>query len=285
MKTKDKKIMTIILAVILALPTIYAVGSIGVRVQSKKYNLISLDTSSLPEPLTAPVEETDIELTDFTMHYAKYGSGEKSVILIHGNGSSHKRLEEIAKYLGNYFTVYLPDSRCHGESTDPGVISYELMAKDTLEFMNKLGIEKPYLIGHSDGGIIALTFASMYPDKAAGIISCGANSDPSTFKPYFTIGVKLNNLIKPDKLNDMMLTLPNFTKEDFAKITIPTYIVAGEKDIMWLSDSVYIHESIKDSKIAIIKNGSHSSYISNDGKQGFVLAVKCLKDFGENIEY
>ena len=44
---------------------------------------------------------------------------------------------------------------------------------------------------------------------------------------------------------------------------------------MWLSDSVLIHESIKDSKIAIIKGGDHSSYISQDGKQAYVLA----KDF------
>ena len=284
MKKKGKKAMIIILIIALVIAVGSGVWSLGVRIESKKYNLISLDTSSLPEPIAAPDEETDIELNDFTMHYAKYGNGEKSVILIHGNGSSHKRLEEIASYLGNYYTVYAPDSRCHGESTDPGVISYKLMAKDISEFIDKLNIEKPYIIGHSDGGIIALTLASMYPDKLSGIISCGANSEPSTMKPYFIISTKINNFFKPDKLNDMMLTLPDFTKEDFEKITVPTYIVAAEHDIMWLSDTVYIHESIKNSKIAIIKNGNHSSYMSMDGKQGFVLAMKCLSEFGEKNE-
>ena len=77
-----------------------------------------------------------------------------------------------------------------------------------------------------------------------------------------------------------MLTLPDFTKEDFAKIKCPTLIAAGEYDIMWLSDSVLIHESIKNSEIAIIKGGNHSSYISQDGKQAYILA----KNFFSKIE-
>lgn len=279
MKKKGKKALKIIICLLLVIAVGYGIYSVNVRVQSKKYNLISLDTSDLPEPLSAPAEETDVELNDFTMHYVKYGEGEKSVILIHGNGSSHKRLEEIATYLGNYYTVYATDSRCHGQSTDPGEISYKLMAKDTAEFIDKLGLDKPYIMGHSDGGIIALTFASMYPDKCAGIISCGANSAPSTMKPFFLWEVEISNFFHKDKLNDMMLTLPDFTQEDFAKITVPTYIVAAEHDIMKLSDNVYIHESIPQSKIAIIKNGNHSSYMSMDGKKGFVLAMKCLGEF------
>lgn len=281
MKKKSRKTLKVLVvfAVIAAICT--GVWQTYVRIESKKYNLIKLDTSSLPAPLEKPVEETDVKLNDFTAHYAKYGSGEESVILLHGNGSSHKRLEEIATYLGNYYTVYLPDSRCHGESTDPGVISYKLMAKDVSEFIDALGIEKPYIMGHSDGGIIALTFASMYPDKSSGIISCGANSAPSTMKFYFLWEVRIQNLFHKDKLNDMMLTLPDFTQEDFEKITVPTYIVAAEHDIMKLSDNVYIHESIPQSKIAIIKNGNHSSYMSMNGKQGFVLAMKCLGEFKE----
>ena len=91
-------------------------------------------------------------------------------------------------------------------------------------------------------------------------------------KPYFTIGVKFNNLIKHDKLNDMMLTLPQIDEELLSKITCPAYIVAGESDIMWLSDTVFIHESIPGSKIAIIEGAKHSSYMSRDGKQAYVLA-------------
>ena len=148
------------------------------------------------------------------------------------------------------------------------------MAKDIKEFIEALNLEKPYLMGHSDGGINALTVAYTYPDLLGGFISCGANTTPNTFKPYFTIGVAVNNLFNPNKLNDMMLTEPQINEELLSRITCPAYIVAGEYDVMWLSDSVLIHNSIKNSKIAIIKGGNHSSYISQDGKQAYVLALE-----------
>lgn len=133
-------------------------------------------------------------------------------------------------------------------------------------------LDKPYLMGHSDGGINAITVAYTYPDLLGGFVSCGANSVPETFKPYFPFGVRVMNMIKPDKLNDMMLTLPQIDVEKLSKITCPAFIVAGEYDIMWLSDTAFIHENIKNSKVAIIKSANHSSYISQDGKQAYILA-------------
>ncbi len=38
------------------------------------------------------------------------------------------------------------------------------------ELLAKLGIEKPILIGHSDGGSISLIFAGKYPDGVSGLI-------------------------------------------------------------------------------------------------------------------
>ena len=127
-------------------------------------------------------------------------------------------------------------------------------------------------MGHSDGGINALTVAYTYPDLLGGFISCGANTTPKTFKPYFPLGVKIFNLMKPNKLNDMMLTLPQMNADLLSQITCPAYIVAGEYDIMWLSDTAFIHQCIPHSKVAIIKGADHSSYISQNGKQAYTLA-------------
>ena len=269
---KGKKAALAVGCIAAAIAVGFGAWRITVHQQSKKYNMITPDTTALPSPVFGPALETDIQLSEVKMHYAVYGESGHPLILVHGNGGSHKSLEEAALYLANEYTVYAIDSRCHGQSSDPGEISYDLMAKDIKEFIEALGLEKPYLMGHSDGGINALTVAYTYPDLLGGFISCGANTKPEKFKPYFTIGVKFNNLIKHDKLNDMMLTLPQIDEELLSKITCPAYIVAGESDIMWLSDTVFIHESIPGSKIAIIEGAKHSSYMSRDGKQAYVLA-------------
>ena len=206
------------------------------------------------------------------MHFVKYGEGEKTVILLHGNGGSAKSLSEAAAYLANEYTVYCLESRCHGQSSDPGVITYDLMAKDVYEFINAKGLVKPFVMGHSDGGMVALAAASHYPDLLGAVISCGSNSNPATLKSFFRTKVKINNAFKKDKLNDLMLTLPDFTPEFLGRITAPVLVVAGEFDIMPLSDTVYIHDNIANSEIAIVKMANHSSYMSHDGKQAYALA-------------
>jgi pimeloyl-ACP methyl ester carboxylesterase len=276
---KGKKILTAVGCVALAA----AIGTgawLGyVRHESKKYNLITLDEPDIAPIATDPVE-ADIELSDMTMHYAVYGDEGYPLILVHGNGGNKDSLKEAAGYLASDYKVYVIESRCHGQSSDPGVISYDLMAKDIKEFIEALGLEKPYLMGHSDGGINALTVAYTYPDLLGGFISCGANTTPDTFKPYFPLGVKILDIFKPNKLNDMMLTLPQMNADLLSQITCPAYIVAGEYDIMWLSDTVFIHECIENSKIAIIKGADHSSYISQNGKQAYTLA----KEFFGSME-
>ena len=242
-----------------------------VHYQSKAYNLITLTARDLPAKQEA-VEDDYVQLSEVRMHYVRYGTGVQPVILIHGNGGSAQSLKELAQYLANDYSVYCLDSRCQGQSSDPGVITYDLMAQDVWEFIGAKLTVKPYVLGHSDGGIVALSLASLYPDSVAAVISCGANSHPSKFKWYFTLGVKINNLFHKDKLNDLMLQLPDFTPDYLARIKAPTYIVAGEYDIMPLSDSVYLHEHIADSDIAIVKGADHSSYVSQHGGRIYQLA-------------
>ena len=174
----------------IALSAIVSLGvwQLYVRQQSEKYNLITLETSKLPEPVSE-FEEGFAELSEVKMHYRIYGKEGHPLVLVHGNGGSFDSLDEAATYLANDYKVYLIESRCHGQSSDPGEISYDLMAKDIKEFCDKMNLEKPYLMGHSDGGINALTVAYTYPDLLGGFISCGANTTPETFKPYFPLGV------------------------------------------------------------------------------------------------
>ena len=245
--------------------------------QPAKYNAITLDTSNLPTPVTEPRVDAFVQLEDVKMHYQVYGENKPPLILIHGNGGSVKSLREAAQYLANDFTVYLPESRCHGQSSDPGVITYELMAKDFMQFIEAMGLKKPVIMGHSDGAINAIQLAADYPDVPGAIIACGANSNPDTFKPYFPFGVWVKNIFEKDKLNDLMLTLPDFTEEYLAQITCPTYVVSGQYDIMWLTDTVYLHEAIKGSDMAVIRRADHSSYMSQNGKRAYVLATDWLK--------
>ena len=267
---KRRAILVIILVLVLTIGAAVG-GYFGmVRRQSQDY-LVNLVEDDLP-PKAEAAEDDYVQLEDVQMHYVRYGTGAQPVVLIHGNGGNTDSLKELAQYLANDYTVYCLDSRCQGKSSDPGVITYDLMAKDVWQFIQAKMTAKPYVLGHSDGGIVALSLASAYPDDIAACVSCGANSHPDKFKWYFTLAVKIGNLFHKDKLNDLMLELPDFTPEFLARIAVPTYVVAGEYDIMPLEDSVYIHQHVAGSRLAIVKDADHSSYVSQHGGRIYGLA-------------
>ncbi len=273
-----QKIIISVLSITVALCIIIGVLYCYQKKVTAPLHPADVKVGTLPEkqPL---IEEGYVQLSEVNMHYLKYGSGEQSVLLVHGNGGSAESLVSIAELMANEYTVYCIAERCQGKSSDPGVITYELMAKDVSEFIANKGLIKPYVIGHSDGGMVAIALAANYPDVPGAIVSFGANSNPSTFKFYFTAGVWMNNLFHKNKLNDLMLKEPDFTKEYLSRITAPTYIVAGEKDIMHASDVQYLSENIPGSKCTVVKNADHSGYVC-DGR-GYTLSKNFLDSLRE----
>lgn len=98
-----------------------------------------------------------ITVNGASIFYSVYGSG-KPVILLHGGRSTGNiAFEKLIPILEDKFMVYVPDARGHGRSSNPaGFLSYRQMAEDYIAFIKELHIEKPTIIGWSDGGQVIL---------------------------------------------------------------------------------------------------------------------------------
>ena len=94
-----KKVLKAIGSVAMAVVVGAGIWQIAVHQQSKKYNMISLDTSDVPTPITNIIKEDDIQLSEVKMHYSVYGESGYPLILVHGNGGSQNSLKEAATYL------------------------------------------------------------------------------------------------------------------------------------------------------------------------------------------
>lgn len=241
---------------------------------------IVIDTSAVPSAVEEMKGNGFAQLSEMEMYYEVYGEGEKNVVLIHGNGGYRYSLHDAATYLANDYTVYVVEERCHGESTDCDEITYDLMAKDIAEFIRFKELDKPIVIGHSDGAIVGLTLAHDYPDLPGAVLAYGANSSPEAAWFQFRFWVNWENLLEKDKLNDLMLSGPYFTEEYLSKISCPCYIVSSSHDLMPITDTIYMAKYIKNSEYNIIKDGNHGSYISDDGKQAYALSRAYLDKIG-----
>jgi len=106
------------------------------------------------------------------LHYQRIGEG-PDVVMLHGlTGNLAVWHLHIVPRLSDRFRVLTPDLRGHGYSDMPPTgYSADDMAGDLLDLLDSLGIEKPFLVGHSFGADVSLYFAHRYPDRVGQVVA------------------------------------------------------------------------------------------------------------------
>lgn len=99
------------------------------------------------------------------LNYKKYGSEEKTLIILHGLFGSLDNWQTLGKRFGEHFTTYIVDQRNHGKSPHLDSHNYQEMANDLNELIDELNVEDIYLIGHSMGGKTAMQFSIEKPHR------------------------------------------------------------------------------------------------------------------------
>ena len=94
-----------------------------------------------------------------------------SILLMHGSGLTHIvwSLHE-QFYASQGFNVLSVDLPGHGNSECPSLESIEKISNWVKSLINVLGIKKIIIIGHSQGSLIGIDFASRYPDLISSLV-------------------------------------------------------------------------------------------------------------------
>ena len=86
----------------------------------------------------------------------------------------------MASILENDFHILRYDCRGQGKSPKPqGVYSLDDHTKDLEQLLNKLEITDLHLVGLSNGGRIALSFAELNPVRALSVVACDTYDRPT----------------------------------------------------------------------------------------------------------
>jgi len=106
-----------------------------------------------------------VQTAGIRMHYLQQGTGDP-VILIHGFPETSFEWRHQLAALGEHYAVFAPDTRGFGQTEKPGNrVSRHLLARDIIDFMDALGIERAAVVGHDWGGIIAFKVAIDWPER------------------------------------------------------------------------------------------------------------------------
>lgn len=201
------------------------------------------------------------------MYYTEKGQGEP-FILLHGNGENSSIFDKLSDKFAEKYRVIAIDTRGHGKSPmGEELFSIYQFADDLNKFMEMRGIEKANILGFSDGGNIAMVFASKHPEKVIKLIANGANSKPSGMKTgihlamwimyfiYGVLGVFSEKYRKKKLLFALMLFEPNLTADDLKSISAPTLVLVGTDDLIKEKESRYIAKTIPDAELRFVLGG------------------------------
>lgn len=222
---------------------------------------------------------------DIALYYREKGNKEP-FILLHGNGEDGSYFENQIDYFSDKYRVIALDTRGHGKSPRGNApFTIEQFSRDLYDFMTGLKISNAIILGFSDGANIAMKFAIKHPNMVKALILNGGNLNSKGVKRTTQIPIEMGYRIanrfaskSPDaKRNAEMLGLmvnePNISPVELSKITAPTLVICGKRDMIKESHTKEIAVNIPSAKLSIIK-GNH--FIANKRAAAFNKEVEAF---------
>ena len=193
-----------------------------------------------------------------------------TLILLHGNGEDHTYFVKQIPAFSPHFRLVLMDTRGQGQSTGgDGELNFSVFAADLLALMDHLQIAKAHLLGFSDGGNLALTFALAHPERVQSLILNGANLEPGGVKLSTQLPIVLGygccRLLSPfsrkarqnGALLGLMVNHPHIPPQALAALTMPALVIVGERDMIRDRHSQLIARSLPNAQFVRIPGGDH----------------------------
>lgn len=222
------------------------------------------------------------------LYVETYGSGQP-LLMIHGNGGSISTMSKQIQYFTPHYRVIVADSRGHGKSEiGKGRLTYEQMADDLVAMLDQRSIKSVNILGWSDGGILGLLISIHHPERVSKLVIMGANLVPSGAYDWALDWVAKQNkdvdelIAKGDKSQpwsvikqylDLLGKQPNIPVSDLSKITAPTLVTAGDKDVIRGEHTLQIFENIPKAHLCIFPGATHMIPIENSDEFNRTVAT------------
>jgi pimeloyl-ACP methyl ester carboxylesterase len=174
------------------------------------------------------VRELSVAARSAELYVRVVGTGDsrQTLMLIHGGpGFSHQYLRELEQLASKELTVVSYDQRGCGQSTSAGqrLGDFDLAGySHDLEAVRRAVTERPiHLLGHSWGGVVAMHYATRYPQHVRSLILIA--SPPASWRGMQEGGERFEARLKVlQQRGSVPLDLPSDPHEH-ARLVLPVY--------------------------------------------------------------
>ena len=249
-----------------------------------------------PVPAVAEPVADRVEVNGMQMYYEVSGQGDP-VIVLHGSYMNIPSMGAIIPKLAETHKVYALELQGHGRTTDiDRPITYANLADDVGVFMDKVGLKKAAVFGHSMGAVTGLQLAIRHPDKVNKLILASGAYDVEGLQPEFKAFIPQMNVEmfvnmpfaeeykklapNPDGFPALARKLIALEKEpiaweaDVKAMKTPVLIITGDADWTTLEHSVALFrllgggvmgdmgKPLPASRLAVLPATSHTAVIT-----------------------
>jgi len=245
-----------------------------------------------------------IEINNANIYYQSYGDDKPDrapIVLIHGATSdSHTDWDSVIPALAKHYKVFALDCRGHGRSNNPNMsYSFRELADDVAAFVRAMGYERAHIIGHSNGGNVALVTAAEHPEVTRTCIPQAANAyvtrylierEPKVFDPerlsrenpeWRDEMVALHSEVNGQGYwKDLLwmtmkeiISEPNYSPADLERINVPMLVIMGAEDAVNAPDeqAQYIANHVPNAELWIPEKTGHT--VQNEREQEWIEKV------------
>jgi pimeloyl-ACP methyl ester carboxylesterase len=240
----------------------------------------------MSSPTYAPTEAAVETSTGFvnaaglSTYYEVTGVG-APLVMLHGGFATVDTFAGFTPLFADTYRVYSPERRGHGRMPDlPGPITYEIMAEDTIAFIDALGIGPAHVVGWSDGANVGLITALRRPDLVRKLVLIGtavhiSGGTPAAqaMLPHLTIEhlppplVQAYAALSPDGADHLAvivdklipaLAVTSLRLPDLARIGAPTLVMAADDDLVSITHLEAMRDALPDAQLAVVPGTSHT---------------------------
>jgi pimeloyl-ACP methyl ester carboxylesterase len=223
--------------------------------------------------------------------YDERGAGDP-LVLLHGGLGDARVFDGNLAALADRFQVLLPERRGHGHTPDvAGPLSLDLMADDTIAFLDKLADGPVRLAGYSAGAIVAILVALRRPDLVGRLVlvSAAFHRDgwilaPSADAELPPALVEMYGQVSPDGVAHLPVVLakvaqsateePELTVAELSGITCRTLVMAGDDDLVTMEHTLALYRGLPASELAVVPGTSHTLLLEKP-----LLCTTIITDF------
>lgn len=225
-----------------------------------------------------------VKIKGLDVNYEQYGEG-KDILLLHGWGQNIAMMKPLGDNFCNRFRITIIDFPGFGESEEPkekwNIGTYSDMLE---EFVKKVNIKKPIVMGHSFGGRVAIRYSSRNAIEKLILFGSPCIRIQEQLSLSVKVLKKLKTLPGLNSLGEYMKkyigsrdykaaspimrqTLVEVVNEDLSKfareIEEPTLLIWGEYDTEAPVNEARELEKIMVDAALIILPGTHYAYLEN----------------------